>query len=331
MCNKHIGRGKQDMNVTLPARKQHFPLKKNSILRELTDNRVYYAMAMPGLICLVCFCYIPYYFLQAAFKDFNLVEGLAKSPWVGLKNFVYFFTAGDAFNITANTLILNLYFLVAGTISAVALAILVNEIPSKRFRKITQTMYFFPYFLSWVVIGEIIYNIFSSDYGVLNNVLVSLGLQKVAWYRHPEYWRSILVAANVWKYTGYSSLVYVATMAGFDAALYEAAEVDGANKLQRIFYLTIPMLKPTIIILSLFSIGRIFFGDFSMILGVIKGPTMDYVKVIDIYVYNTFRTIGAMGLGSVIAVGLYQSVFGFIIIVVTNRLAKRFNEGSALF
>lgn len=319
------------MNMTESAPRRTPLLKKNTVLREFADNRVYYAMAIPGLICLFLFCYIPYYYLMAAFKDFNLVEGLSKSPWVGLKNFIYFFTAGDAINITANTLILNAYFIVAGLISSVTLAILVNEIPSKRFRKVTQTMYFFPYFLSWVVIGEIIYNIFSSDYGVLNNMLVSLGLQKVAWYRHPEYWRSILVIANIWKYTGYGSLVYLSTMAGFDASLYEAAEVDGANKLQRILYLTIPMLKSTMIVLSLFSIGRIFFGDFSMILGVIKGPTMDYVKIIDIYVYNTFRTIGGMGLGSVIAVGLYQSVFGLIVIVATNRLAKRFNEGSALF
>ena len=324
-----IQKGSNEMNKSSDLRLD--PKRKQSVLKEILKNRSYYIMALPGILALICFAYIPYYYMQVAFKDFNFVDGLAKSPWVGFKNFKYFFESGDALKVTGNTLILNTYFMVAGLISSVALAIFVNEIPGKKFRKITQTMYFFPYFLSWVIIGEIIYNIFSSDFGVMNNILSSLGLAEVAWYRHPEYWRSILVLSNIWKGTGYGSLIYLSTMAGFDASLYEAAEVDGANKLQKIFRLTIPMLKPTMIVLTLFSIGRIFFGDFSMILAVIKGPTMEFVKVIDIYVYNMFKTVGSVGLGNVVAIGLYQSVFGFIVIVVTNKLAKRFNDGSALF
>jgi len=307
------------------------PRKRKTFLQEVFQNRIYYLMALPGILALICFAYIPYYYMQVAFKNFNFVDGLAKSPWVGFKNFEYFFTSGDALKVTGNTLILNFYFMIAGLITSVLLAIFVNEITGERFKKVTQTMYFFPYFLSWVIIGEIIYNIFSSDFGVMNNILASLGLPEVAWYQHPEYWRSILVLANIWKGTGYGSLIYLSTMAGFDASLYEAAEVDGANKLQRIIRLTIPMLKPTMIVLTLFSIGRIFFGDFSMILAVIKGPTMEFVKVIDIYVYNMFKTVGSVGMGKVVAIGLYQSVFGFIVIVITNKLAKRFNDGSALF
>jgi putative aldouronate transport system permease protein len=313
----------------VPDKKRGF--RKRSVLRELRSNRMYYSMAVPGLLFMVFFSYVPYYFLLAAFKDFNLKDGLLASPWVGLKNFRYFFVSGDAFHITANTIILNAYFIISGIVAQVGLAILINEAQRKWFRKTAQTIFFFPYFLSWVIVGEIVYNILSSDYGILNKFLTDIGLSKIYFYQHPEYWRSILVIANIWKYTGYGTLVYLATMAGFDASLYEAAEVDGASKLQRIVHLTVPMLKPTVVILFLFSVGKIFFSDFTMILATAYGPTKDYIKVIDYYVYYTFKINGVNGLGTSVAIGLYQSVFGLIVITLTNKAAKRFNDGSALF
>lgn len=306
--------------------------KHKTFLDEIRQNRIIYSMAVPGIIFLIIFCYIPYYYLVVAFQDFNLRDGILKSPWIGFDNFKFFFSAGGyALRTTLNTLILNTAIIVTNLIAQVSLAVFVNEIKNKYFKSITQSLYFFPYFLSWVVIGEIIYNMFSSDYGAINNILFGIGLHPIQWYKHPEYWRTILVGANLWRSTGYGTLVYLATMSGFDPSFYEAAIVDGANRFQCIRRITIPMLKPTMVILVLFSVGRLFFGDFGMVYGVVRdiGPLLDKVEIIDTYVYRAFRQTGSIGMS--VAVGLYQSLFGFILIVVTNRFAKKFNEGSALF
>ena len=314
--------------------KDHHSIKRNGFIKEIRTNKLTYSMAVPGIIFLIFFCYIPYYYMVVAFKDFNLRDGVFGSPWVGLENFKFFFSAGGkAFETTRNTLLLNSYFIIFNLIAQVGLAIFVNEIKNKLFKNITQSFYFFPYFLSWVVIGEIIYNLFSSDYGAVNNILSGIGMQRIEWYRHPEYWRTILVIANIWKSTGYGTLVYLATMSSFDSSYYEAAIVDGASRFQCIRRITLPMLKPTIIILVLFSMGRIFFGDFGMVYGVVRdiGPLLSRVEIIDTYVFRAFRQMGAAGIGMSVAVGIYQSVFGLLVIVLSNKLAKRFNEGSALF
>jgi multiple sugar transport system permease protein/putative aldouronate transport system permease protein len=305
---------------------------KKTFFNEVKENKIIYAMAVPGILFLIVFCYIPYYYLVVAFQDFNLRDGILKSPWIGFDNFKFFFSAGGyAARTTFNTLIINTAIIITNLIAQVTLSLFVNEIKNKYFKSITQSLYFFPYFLSWVVIGEIIYNLFSSDYGAINNILTVIGLQPVQWYKHPEYWRIILVAANIWRSTGYGTLVYLATMSGFDPSFYEAAKVDGANRFQCIRRITIPMLKPTMVVLVLFSIGRLFFGDFGMVYGVVRdiGPLLDKVEIIDTYVYRAFRQTGSVGMS--VAVGLYQSLFGFILIVLTNRFAKKFNDGSALF
>lgn len=312
----------------------HIKLKRGTFLSEIKNNKITYSMAIPGIIFLILLCYIPYFYLVVAFKDFNLRDGVFASPWVGFDNFKFFFSAGGkAYETTRNTLLLNTYFIIANLIAQVGLAIFVNEIKNKLFKSITQSFYFLPFFLSWVVIGEIIYNLFSSDYGAVNNVLQGLGLNTIEWYKHPEYWRSILVGANIWKSTGYGTLVYLATMASFDDSYYEAAIVDGASRLQCIWRITLPMLKPTMVILVLFSIGRIFFGDFGMIYGVVRdiGPLLSEVEIIDTYVFRGFRQMGAAGIGMSVAVGLYQSVFGLLVIVLCNKFAKKINDGSALF
>lgn len=311
-------------------------VKKKSFLSEIASNKITYAMAIPGILFLICFCYIPYYYMLVAFKDFNLRDGLLGSPWVGLNNFKFFFSGGiqgKAFQTTVNTLLINTYIIIASLIAQVGLAILVNEIKNKAFKAITQSLYFFPFFLSWVVIGQIIYNLFSSDYGTINGILNTLGLQPIEFYKHPEYWRSILVGANIWRNTGYGMLIYLASMASFDTAYYEAAVVDGATRFQCIWRITLPMLRPTMVILVLFSVGRIFFGDFGMVYGVVRdiGPLLDKVEVIDTYVYRAFRQMGPAGTGMTVAVGLYQSVLGLITIMLSNKFAKKFNDGAALF
>ena len=187
----------------------------NSMGRELQRNAIPYLMAVPGLLLIIAFAYLPFGYILSAFQRFNLQDGILGSEWVGLRNFAFFFKlGGKALQITWNTIWLNTLLIGAGLVFQVGLALMVNEIRSTWFKKVTQTIYFFPYFLSWVVIGEIIYNLLSSDYGAINGMLAQLGLAPVAWYKHPEYWRGILVMASLWKGAGYGSLVYLATLSG---------------------------------------------------------------------------------------------------------------------
>ncbi|WP_244864857.1 sugar ABC transporter permease [Paenibacillus sp. J23TS9] len=266
-----------------------------------------------------------------AFTDFNVVDGIFGSEFVGLDNFKYFFSANSmGWKVTYNTLYINFFSLILGIVVPVSIAILINEIRHKTYRKIAQSMMFFPYFISWVVVGAILYGIFSTDVGIANQMLKFFGADPISWYSEPKYWKWIIILASVWKWSGYSSIIYMATMANFDDSLFEAAKVDGANKLQRILFLTVPMLKPTIIVLSLLSIGRIFYGDFGMIYGIVgNNPVLvDEVTVIDTYVYQSMRTLG---FSYATAIGLFQSLMGLILITAANQSAKKINDGEGLF
>ncbi|WP_256992405.1 sugar ABC transporter permease [Paenibacillus sp. XY044] len=288
-------------------------------------------MCVPALIILIMFSYIPFAGIWMAFTDFNVVDGIFGSKFVGLDNFKYFFSANSmGWKVTYNTLYINFFGLILGIIVPVSIAILINEIRHKTYKKIAQSMMFFPYFISWVVVGAILYGIFSTDVGVANQILKFFGAEPISWYSEPKYWKWIIILANVWKWSGYSSIIYIAAMANFDGSLYEAAKVDGANKLQRILYLTVPMLKPTIIVLSLLSIGRIFYGDFGMIYGIVgNNPVLiDEVTVIDTYVYQSMRTLG---FSYATAIGLFQSLMGLILITAANKSAKKINDGEGLF
>ncbi|WP_313155570.1 ABC transporter permease [Lacrimispora sp.] len=305
--------------------------RKKEFLREIKRNKGLYLMCMPALIVLVMFCYIPFAGTWMAFTDFNVMDGIFGSKFVGLNNFKYFFSESSmGWRVTYNTLFINFFGIILGLIVPISISIFFNEIRSNVFKKLTQSFMFFPYFLSWVVVGTIIYGFFSTDVGVINNMLRSLGMDPVKWYAEPKYWKGIIITASMWKWSGYSSIIYMAAMATFDGSLYEAAKVDGANKFQRILYLTIPMLKPTAVVLTLMSIGRIFYGDFGMIYGIVgNNPVLiDAVTVIDTYVYQSMRTLG---FSYATAIGLFQSVMGLILVSFANRLAKKYNDGEGLF
>ena len=305
--------------------------KKHPFLYEMKKNHTLYLMCVPALAFMIMFNFIPMPGLWMAFTQYDLLDGIFGSQFVGLKNFEYFFFGtGMGPKTIWNTLYINFWGLILGLIVPITLAILFNEIQSKRFKQFTQSMMFFPYFVSWVVVGALIYGLFATDVGVVNKVLVSLGQDPVRWYAEPQHWKPILIIANVWKWSGYNSIVYMAAMSGFDASLYEAAKVDGASKVQQIWYLTIPMLKSTAVILTLMSVGRIFFGDFGMIYGIIgNNPVIgNEVAVIDTYVYSSMRSLGY---SYSTAIGLFQSVMGLILVTLCNKLAKKINEGEGLF
>ncbi|WP_127593223.1 ABC transporter permease [Paenibacillus lautus] len=298
---------------------------------EIKKHRILYLMCVPALIVLIMFSYIPFAGIWMAFTDFNVVDGIFGSEFVGLDNFKYFFSENSmGWKVTYNTLYINFFGLILGIIIPVSIAILIHEIRHKTYKKVAQSMMFFPYFISWVVVGAILYGIFSTDVGVANNILEFFGAEPIRWYSEPKYWKWIIILSSVWKWSGYSSIVYMAAMSNFDGSLYEAAKVDGANKLQRIFYLTVPMLKPTIIVLSLLSVGRIFYGDFGMIYGIVgNNPVLaEEVTVIDTYVYQSMRTLG---FSYSTAIGLFQSLMGLILITAANQSAKKINDGEGLF
>lgn len=304
--------------------------RKTGLGHELRRHGTLYLMCVPALLLLLVLCYIPFGGAWMAFTDFNVVDGIFGSPFRGLTNFRMFFNSGYAGTVIYNTLFINIWGIILGLVFPISLAIALNEVKMGLFKRLTQGVMFFPYFLSWVVVGAIAYGLFSTDVGVINAILKDMGMPTVRWYAEPKYWKGFLIAFDVWKWSGYSSIVYLAAMANFDPYLFEAAEVDGANKWQRITRLTIPMLKPTAVVLTLMSVGRIFYGDFGMVYGIVgNNPVLkDAVAVIDTYVYQSMR---ALGFSYSTAVGLMQSVMGLIMVIAANALAKKINEGEGLF
>ena len=319
---------------------------RGGFLREMQRNRSLYLMCIPGLVLLVMFCYLPMGGIYMAFTKYNVVDGIFGSPFVGLQNIKYFFSGNlYAWRVISNTLIINFWGIVLGTILPVSLAIFMNELRTGLFKKVAQSAMFFPYFLSWVVVGAILYGFLTSNFradrktgeiimtganGVMNRLLMLFGTNPIRWYSEAQYWKPIIILLNIWKWAGYNSIIYMAAMSGFDGSLYEAATIDGASRFQQIMRLTIPMLKPTVVVLTLLSIGRIFFGDLGMIWGVVgqNNTVMEEVSVIDTYVYSSMRT---MGFGYSTAIGLCQSFMGLIMILLANFAAKRINDGEGLF
>ena len=302
------------------------------MLKELKKNRQLYIMCIPALVILTLFSYVPMAGIWMAFTKYNIRDGIFGSEFVGLYNFKYFFTGGTGLGpkVIYNTLYINFFGLIFGTIFPITIAICFNEIRGKYFKKITQSAMFFPYFLSWVVVGAIVYAFFSTDTGMINRVLQATGHDIVRWYAEKKYWKGIIITADVWKWCGYNSIIYMAAMTNFDSSLYDAASVDGANRFQQIIHITLPLIKPTVVILSLLSIGRIFFGDFGMIYGIVGNNSLlyDEVAVIDTYVYSAMRSLG---FSYTTAIGLFQSVMGLILVTLSNKLAKKINDGGGLF
>lgn len=298
---------------------------------DVRRNKISYLMLVPaGLYALIFgYCTLPY--LLIAFEKFSFKKGIGGSPWVGLQNFKFFFQSQDAAGIIGNTLKLNLLFLTFTIAAAVTLAIAINEIRSRWFKKTAQSAYLLPYFLSWVIVNYILYGTIGSKYGFLNHVITFFGGQPINFYNQPKYWTILLVVLKVWKDLGMNMVIYLATITGFDQELYDAAAVDGANRWQMCKRITIPLLLPTVIMLGILSVGKVFYGDFGMIYALVGDNGILYHKtdVIDTYVFRTLRTTGNPS--QAMAISLFQAVMGFICVWGSNRIAKKnFKEG-ALF
>ena len=320
-------------------------VKKRGFLWEMKHNHTLYLMCIPGLLLLLAFAYVPMGGIYMAFTKFNARDGVFGSPFIAFQNFAYFLDNKYFWNAVSNTLIINAWGLLLGTALPITIAICMNEVRNGVFKKVSQSAMFFPYFLSWVVVGAILYGFLTSNFrmdrktgelivtganGIVNRIIMGFGGTPVRWYAEAKYWKTIIILLDVWKWAGYNSIIYMAAMTGFDGSLYEAATIDGASRFQQIRYLTIPMLKPTVVTLTLLSIGRIFYGDMGMIWGVVgqNQTVLDAVTVIDTYVYTSMRT---MGMGFSTAVGLCQGLMGLILILLANWAAKKINDGEGLF
>ncbi|WP_150275328.1 ABC transporter permease [Paenibacillus tepidiphilus] len=306
--------------------------KTGRIGKSLKKDGSLYLLALPGIIILILFAYLPMSGLILVFKNYNFNDGIFGSPWAGLSNFEFFFSSmEDAMRATRNTVMLNVLYMATGTFFSVAIAIILNELRSKWFVKITQSVMFFPYFISWIIIGAILFSLLDYDKGIMNQMFSALGLGQVDWYSSPWLFVIVMVLANIWKSAGYGAIIYYSVLQGIDTSFYEAARIDGASRWQIITKITVPMLIPSIILMSLLNIGGMLKGDLSMVMGVtflnpLLLPTTD---IIDVYVYRTAIRSGEFGFAS--AITLYQSVFGFILVLVANKLAGWYDKDSKLF
>ena len=298
----------------------------------MVDNIQLFILALPAIILLFIFCYVPMGGIILAFKKFKVNLGIFESPWVGLDNFEFFFTSSDAWRVVRNTLGMNFLFIVFTTALSVLFAVIMFNLRSRRMVKTYQTITLMPSFLSWVVVGYMVYALLMpGDMGLVNQVISLFGGEPVDWYSNAAYWPVILLLVKIWHGTGYNSLFYYASLMGIDNTYFEAAQLDGATKIQQFRYIVLPFLKPIIIVMTLLNIGNIFRADFGLFFNVPRNvgvlyPTTD---VVDTYVYRALTQLGDVGMAT--AVGLIQSLVGFVLILVTNLVVRKIDPDSALF
>ncbi|SHO47507.1 ABC transporter permease [Anaerocolumna xylanovorans] len=305
--------------------------KEHGFLYELRKNWVLFAMLVPAAVYLLINNYLPMIGVYYAFTSFNFRDGLWGSPYVGMKNFEYLLKA-DLFKLTKNTVLYNFVFIALGNILQIVFAIFVSQAGVKWFKKTSQTLMFMPYFVSFVILKVLVYNLFEYDSGVVNTMVAAMGGQKIDFYNTPHYWPILITVFYIWKNIGYGMVVYLATIVGISDEYYDAAKVDGASLVQQIRYITLPLIKPTFIILFLFSLGSIMKGQFELFYQMVgtNGVLYNATDIFDTYVYR-ITTTQPLSIGIGTAAGLYQSLFGFVLIMVTNFIVKRKNSDYALF
>lgn len=298
-------------------------------------------MVLPGTLLLLAFNYLPMAGLLIAFKNMtfrqsNIVQNFIASPWVGFKNFEFFFRSPDAFVVTRNTLLYNFVFIIIGLFASVLCAILLNEIEARSgiAAKFYQGVMFLPYFLSWTVVSYLLYSFLDPNIGFVNTILVKdFGMKAISWYTTEKYWPFLFVFLYLWKNVGYSSVIYFAAIGGIDSELYEAAQLDGATRWKQILYITIPCISPQIYIMTLLALGKIFNSDFGMFwqstMNLGNGMLFDVGSTIDTYVFNALQNVGNIGMAS--AANFYQSVVGLVTIVVANQVVRKINPDNSLF
>lgn len=303
----------------------------SGLIYDLKHNKFLLLMLLPGILFFVIFAYLPMLGIVIAFQDFSAARGILGSKFVGFENFRFFLGSPDSFRVTFNTLFLNALFILSSMVASMLIALMLSEIGNKYFKKGAQSLVILPRFISWAVIGLLAEAIFSSDTGFINGILTSLGKEPILFYKDASLWPGLLTIMNIWQGAGFGSIVYLAAITGIDQEIYEAARIDGASKLQSIRYITLPLLRSTAVLLLIMSVGKIFNGNFGMIYALVGNNTLLYptTDIIDTYVYRQLMELGDLGMSS--AVGLYQSVLGFIMVVIANKITRKLSPESAIF
>lgn len=301
-------------------------LKRNDFVK----NRGRYLLLLPSLVFMIVFAYIPMVGIVIAFQNYDPVAGFFGSPWVGWDNFRFFFESGEWVQVTLNTLYLNALFIITGTLMSILIAVVMSELKNKLFTKSMQTLMTLPNFVSWATVALFSVAFFEPE-GIINKIISAFGGTPIDFYSDPDVWVGIFVIIRAWKSAGWNAIIYMAAILGIDREMYEAARIDGASKLRCIFTITLPLIKNTIVLMTIMAVGGIFRGDFGMIYPFIKDNTMLFptTDVIDTYVYRALRSF--TNYGRTAAVGLYQSVMGFALVILSNKLAKRYAPESAIF
>ena len=304
---------------------------KLTFWQKVFRHRILLLMCAPAIAFFIAFSYAPLPGIWVAFVKYNYRDGIFGSKFVGLKNFEFLWESGKLIDLTKNTILYNLAFIILGNLLAVFVAILLNEMQSKWFKKVSQTMMFLPYFISQVLVGILVFNMLNYDTGFVNSILTSLGMERWGPYSDASVWPVLMVVIHLWQQTGYNSVVYFAAICGIDSEIIEAARVDGANGFQKIRYIILPSLKPTVVILLLFALGGIVKGNFGLFYNIIGNnvllhPTTD---IIETFVYRA--TVVDFNFSTASAVGLYQSIIGFVMVVTVNWIVKKIEPDYSLF
>jgi putative aldouronate transport system permease protein len=313
----------QSQAVPEPSRKPTTSYDK--FFQHLNNNKLILLIALPGIALIFLLRYLPMFGIVVAFEDFQAATGFF-SPWVGLRNFRLLFGSPVIWRLVRNTLLLNTIFIVVETLFSVGVALALNEVGRPWFRKLAQSIMFLPFFMSWTVVAMIVYGFFDYESGMINTVVKSLGIERLSFYSKPEWWPAILTILRVWKGTGSGCILYLAVLVGIDPQLYEAAQIDGASRWARIRRISLPLLTPTIVLVTLLAIGRIFYGDFGMIYAIVGNSASLYptTDVIDTYIIRALQNTTNFGMST--AVGLSQSVLGFICVFGSNWIVKKWSE-----
>ena len=300
-------------------------------LKDIRQYRILLIMLLPAVIYYIVFSYVPMVGAIVAFKTYDYSKGIFGSNWVGLKNFKYLFSSGKAWMLTKNTFTYNLSFIIVSLVTQVICAIFISEFKYKVVKKTFQSVMFLPYFVSWVVVGLISYNLLNYDYGIANQIITTIGGKKINFYTTPNTWRVILVIFNTWKSVGYGSVIYIATISGISTEIYEAAEIDGADIWQRTLFITLPNMKASIITVLLLDVSKIFRGNFQLFYNLVgnNGMLFNSTDVIDTFVFRALINSNELGMSS--AAGLFQSVLCFVFIIIVNAIVKKVDRENALF
>ena len=301
---------------------------KNKTIDYMMKNSSLYIMLIPVIVYLIVFKYLPMFGIIIAFKDFNLVKGILKSDWVGLKYFEALFFNSPAFLVALkNSLILSFMQLIWGFPAPIFLALMLNEVYKDKFKRVIQTVVYLPHFISWVVISGIVINFLSPTDGLLNYIIMNVfGGSAVPYLQKPEYFRTIIVVSSIWKEAGWGTIIYLAAISGIDTTIYEAAIIDGANRFQRIIYITLPAIMSTVVVLLILRLGSLLSNGFEQIFLLYSPLTYETADVIETFTYRLGIQSGQYSYSA--AAGLFNSLIGFILIISSNILSKKFNEKS---